>query len=141
MRRSSDLARPVRTLLAAATVLALALGACGDDDGGDGAGDGASDAATSSSTEATDDGAAEGAATIEARDFTLTSIEVAPGTEVEVVNTDEAAHTVTSDDAAFDSGNVAGGGTGTFTAPDEAGEYAFHCEIHPSMTGTLTVDG
>jgi plastocyanin len=34
---------------------------------------------------------------------------------------------------------VRGGATSTFQAPDEAGTYEFACEIHPGMTGTLTV--
>lgn len=141
MRLGLQLPRPTRTLLLGAVALALALTACGDDDD-----DEAASSATTASTadapdgEAPDDDTA-GAATIEAKDFALTSITVAPGAEVEVVNGDGAAHTVTSDDDLFDSGSVAGGETGTFTAPSEPGEHAFHCEIHPSMTGTLTVEG
>lgn len=138
MRPCAHLPRPTRTLLLGAVVLALALTACGDDD--DDADEAASSTTTSSTTEAADDDVA-GAATIEAKDFSLTSITVAPGAEVDVVNGDSATHTVTSDDDLFDSGSVAGGETGTFTAPNEPGEHAFHCEIHPSMTGTLTVEG
>jgi plastocyanin len=29
--------------------------------------------------------------------------------------------------------------TYTFTAPDKPGEYAFHCDVHPTMKGTVTV--
>jgi plastocyanin len=29
--------------------------------------------------------------------------------------------------------------TYTFTAPDRPGEYAFHCDVHPTMKGTATV--
>jgi plastocyanin len=31
------------------------------------------------------------------------------------------------------------GGSGTATATLTAGSYEFHCNIHASMTGTLTV--
>jgi len=34
---------------------------------------------------------------------------------------------------------VPGGSTQTFTAPSKAGSYKFHCNIHSSMHGTLTV--
>ena len=68
-----------------------------------------------------------------------TSIVVAPGGLVTVDNGDSAAHTVTAEDGEFDSGEVRGGASSTFQAPDEAGTYEFACEIHPDMTGTLTV--
>src|SRR5207247_1666217 len=29
--------------------------------------------------------------------------------------------------------------TYAFTAPDKPGDYAFHCDVHPSMKGTATV--
>ena len=41
--------------------------------------------------------------------------------------------------ASFDTGSTAPGAEGEFTAPAEPGTYAFHCAIHASMTGTLTV--
>lgn len=46
-------------------------------------------------------------------------------------------HTVTADDRSFDSGRKASGTfTKTFTKP---GTFSFHCEVHPSMKGTITV--
>ena len=79
---------------------------------------------------------------VTAKDFSLTSATVAPGATVRFVNEGEAPHTATADeDDAFDSGEVEGGSEGSFTAPDEAGTYDFHCEIHPAMTATLTVEG
>jgi plastocyanin len=54
------------------------------------------------------------------------------------VNNDNAPHTVTANDASFDSGNVAQGQsfTFTFTTP---GTYQYHCVYHPWMTGTVIV--
>jgi plastocyanin len=47
-------------------------------------------------------------------------------------------HTVTADDVSFLSGNLNPGGTfeHTFAA---AGTYPYHCSIHPTMRGTITV--
>jgi plastocyanin len=67
---------------------------------------------------------------------------VAPGEEFILDNQDGTTHTLTADDGAFDSGDVAGASrSDPMAAPDEPGDYAFHCEIHSSMTGTLTVEG
>ncbi len=54
------------------------------------------------------------------------------------VNNDSAPHTVTANDASFDSGNVAPGQsfTFTFTTP---GTYQYHCVYHPWMIGTVIV--
>jgi len=54
------------------------------------------------------------------------------------VNNDIAPHTVTANDASFDSGNVSPGQsfTFTFTTP---GTYQYHCVYHPWMTGTVIV--
>ncbi len=66
-------------------------------------------------------------------------ITVAPGAAIEVANQDGAAHTLTSVDGAFDTGNLGGGQQTGLTAPTEPGSYAFFCVIHPSMQGSLTV--
>lgn len=81
----------------------------------------------------------DGGATLEIRDFSFSATSVAPGGQVTVDNSDGAPHTVTAEDGAFDSGEVSGGGAATFAAPGEPGTYDFACEIHPDMTGTLTV--
>lgn len=59
---------------------------------------------------------------------------------VEWVNQDSVTHTVTADNGAFDSGDLASGSTFsfTFTAP---GTFQYHCNIHPFMTGTIIVLG
>ena len=63
---------------------------------------------------------------------------VPPGAQVTVVNEDSSFHTVTADDGTFDVG-ARNGEPVTFTAPDEPGEYPFHCTPHPNMTATLVV--
>jgi plastocyanin len=64
---------------------------------------------------------------------------IAPGATVTVVNEDDAPHTVTAKDGGGFDVDVSGGETVTFTAPDEAGEYAVICTYHPAMTGTLVI--
>jgi plastocyanin len=72
-------------------------------------------------------------------DFAFAATTVSPGRTVTVVNRDGATHTVTADDGTFDSGEVGGGDTSSFTAPAEPGSHELICEIHPQMSGTLTV--
>src|SRR5215217_7781534 len=65
---------------------------------------------------------------------------VSAGTTVTWVNNDQTAHTVTANDGAFDSGTLQPGQSYSF-AFDKAGTYAYHCNIHPDMTATVTVSG
>lgn len=64
---------------------------------------------------------------------------VTAGATVTVVHNDDVPHTGTDVNGAFDSGILAAGETGTFTAPQEPGEYALKCTIDPSMSGMLMV--
>lgn len=67
------------------------------------------------------------------------STTVKKGTVVKWYNQDGYAHTVTSDDGtSFDSGNLAGGATFSYTA-STAGTFTYHCNIHASMLGKLVV--
>lgn len=68
---------------------------------------------------------------------------VKAGQKVTVRNQDSAVHTLTDTKThLFDTGNIAGsGGTETFTAPTKPGSYPFGCRYHPSMQGTLVVQG
>jgi plastocyanin len=63
---------------------------------------------------------------------------VEAGTELEVVNEDSEAHTVT-----FTGGGpsvvVQGGTTAMLAAPDEAGSYPIVCDFHGNMTAELVV--
>lgn len=70
--------------------------------------------------------------------FNPASLTVAAGTTVIFSNQDGVAHTVTADNGAFDSGTIAPGQAIQLTFPSAA-TYAYHCSIHPSMRGTITV--
>ena len=76
------------------------------------------------------------------RDFAFhqQTITVAQGATVTWTNQDSSTHTVTADDRSFTSGPLAQGRTfrHTFRGP---GTYAYHCEIHQYMTGTVVVTG
>jgi plastocyanin len=54
------------------------------------------------------------------------------------VNNDDAPHTVTANDASFDSGSVAPDQSFTFTFTTR-GTYEYHCLYHPWMIGTVIV--
>ncbi len=71
--------------------------------------------------------------------FDPDEIQVAAGGEVRWTNADEVRHTVTADDGSFDVGLDGAGSAGShrFTEP---GTHAYHCSVHPSMTGTVLVD-
>jgi len=72
--------------------------------------------------------------------FTPDTLTVATGATVVWVNADEALpHTSTSDDDLWSSGNLAGGDEFSHTF-DEAGTFAYFCEIHPTMRGTIVVE-
>ncbi|MBV9961541.1 MAG: cupredoxin domain-containing protein [Parafilimonas sp.] len=70
--------------------------------------------------------------------FSVASLSVANGTTVTWTNNDATAHTVTVDDASFDSGNIAPGATFShkFTA---AGTVAYDCSIHTTMKANVVV--
>lgn len=66
------------------------------------------------------------------------TLTVKAGTNVTWVNQDSAIHDVASDSGAFASKDLAKGESYThnFTKP---GEYSYHCNEHPSMTGKIIV--
>jgi plastocyanin len=70
--------------------------------------------------------------------FTPKTLTVAPGTRLRVTNADGTQHTFTADNGAFATG-VLGGGRHAVVTVNTAGTYRYHCDIHPSMTGTLVV--
>lgn len=62
------------------------------------------------------------------------------GARVRVVNEDDVPHTFTSDDGLFDTGTVGAGESAELPSLPE-GRYAYHCEIHPALTGELVITG
>lgn len=70
--------------------------------------------------------------------FLPTSITVAVGTTVTWTNQDTVPHTTTSDAPGWDSGIMNKGASFSFTFA-KAGAFPYHCNVHPSMHGTITV--
>jgi plastocyanin len=78
------------------------------------------------------------AVTIQNFSFAPAQLSVKVGTTVTWTNQDSAAHTVAADDGSWTSGDLAKGQAFTHTF-DKAGTFAYHCGVHPSMKGTITV--
>jgi plastocyanin len=78
------------------------------------------------------------AATIAGNAYDPATISATAGQSVTFTNQDGVPHTVTFDDGGCDSGNIAGGASATLQV-EAPGTYPFHCNVHPSMTGTLEV--
>lgn len=133
-------------MLAAGCAAALALAACSNSGGSSGTSYGAPSAAGSTATSAPSAssptaGPSAGGIVISGFAYSGT-LTVRAGQKVTVTNRDSAPHTVTDKTGGtFDSGTIAPGGTGSFTAPSKPGTYTFGCSIHPSMRGTLVVTG
>ena len=132
--------RTGRTIAMTAALL-VAVSGCGDD-GGD-----AEPTATEQATAEPDDGpddASGPTVTVRELAFQDASVTVPAGTAVTWTNEDSVAHTVTSGTpdettGVFDE-PLPAGGQATVTV-EEPGTYAYFCEIHPSMTAELVVEG
>ena len=137
---SRTVTQPVLAIAALLAVLAVA--ACGSSgSGGTAASPAASAAAPSAAASEAPSAEAGGggdAVTIQNFAFGPQSLSVAVGTTVTWTNADSAAHTATADDGSFDSKSIAAGSTFSQTF-DTAGTFAYHCSIHPNMTGTIEV--
>jgi plastocyanin len=91
-------------------------------------------------TMGTPEGGTTTGCTVAIQDFAFSpdTIEITAGTTVTWTNNDSAPHTVTSDDGAFDSGDLAQGDSVSLTF-NEPGTYTYHCTYHPNMVGTIIV--
>ena len=109
-----------------ALVLVTALGACGGDDNGGSSGTGASNVKADT--------------TMDVTSFSYKDVTLPAGGTLAIKNTSGATHTFSPDNEGdFKETNVNDGETVTVKAPTKPGDYGFHCEIHPNMTGTMTV--
>ena len=71
--------------------------------------------------------------------FAPQPLTVKAGTTITVTNGDDTTHTVTAAKGEFDTGEVDGGTTAQITV-DRPGTYAYFCDIHQYMKGTIHVD-
>jgi plastocyanin len=79
-----------------------------------------------------------GAETLGNRAFVPANLNIDTGTTVTWTNSDRESHTSTSDVAGWNSGTISPGRQFSFTF-QTAGTFAYHCAIHPGMTGTVVV--
>lgn len=136
-----------RHLVTPALLAALALGGCG------GGGSTSSSAAnTSSSAASTSSPAAStpaasapaeptsGPEKVAIKDFEYDpkTLDVQAGAKVSWTNEDVANHTVTFDDGSENLGSQSKDKTVSFTFK-KPGTYAYHCDFHPNMHGTVVV--
>lgn len=116
---------------------ALGIAACGDDGDNNNAADSSNDAADDTSDETvSSEPAPSGASAITIEGFAFAFPEEVAAGSVGVTNNDAAQHTITDDGGSFDFSIDANASTAIELA---AGSYDVHCNIHPTMTGTLTV--
>jgi plastocyanin len=74
--------------------------------------------------------------TIEDFAFSPKKLTVKAGAKIKVSNEDGATHTFTANKGAFDTGDIDGGSSATVTVK-KPGTYAYHCNIHSDMKGTV----
>jgi len=117
----------MKRVLILLTALTLAVAACGSDEGG-------------SDTTAAGSGGGEESVDIADLAFSPATLTVPAGTTVTWENSDSLPHTSTSEDEVWDSGTLESGGEFSFTF-EEAGTFSYFCEIHPSMNGSVVVEG
>jgi len=148
-RQEQSLPEPARraggwrvTGIAMLALLALLMSACGSSST-------SATAATSAHPTTTTTGASSSSASTKAATSLTIVIKnyafhpdkavVAPGAHLVIENEDSVTHTFTSTTGAFNTGDIHPGEKATLDAPTKAGKYPFYCEIHPFMTGVLTV--
>jgi plastocyanin len=71
--------------------------------------------------------------------FSPNPIRITAGSTVTWTNTTAPTHTSTSDTGAWNTGNIAPGGTSAAVSFPTVGTFPYHCAIHPTMTGSVIV--
>jgi plastocyanin len=138
----------VRRVLPPIVLLVLALGIASCGGGGDSTSteSGATSVETEAETEAetgsapAPSGNARRSEKVEIVDFAYNPdpVTIEEGGKVIWINQDSAPHTATADDGSFDTGELEEGKLKSETFK-EPGEFTYHCEIHPTMHGTVRV--
>ncbi len=80
--------------------------------------------------------AGDASVTIKGFAFAPGTVTISPGQAIVFNNDDAVAHTTTSKEGRWDSGELPPGGSYRLVL-DEPGTYTFFCAIHPYMTGTV----
>ena len=117
-------------LVAVLVVVGLGAAACGDDDD-----------SSSSSASSTTQAAAANTVSVTASGFKFspgTATAKAGSVHFAIKNDDDTTHTFTIDGTSVNI-RMDGGTSGSADADLKAGTYEWHCTIHSSMTGKLTV--
>jgi plastocyanin len=70
--------------------------------------------------------------------FKPVNLTVPPGSRIKFANHDSTAHTATTTSAGFDSGTLKQGQSATVRLT-KSGSYAYICQFHAFMHGTVTV--
>jgi plastocyanin len=127
------------TLIGLFMAASLALGACGTSSTPTPAAIPTAPASAPASAAASSGGGAGApAVTIQNFAFNPAALTVKVGTEVTWTNQDSTAHTVTFNTGGATSDNLAQSATYKQTFAT-AGTFPYHCKIHSTMTGTVTV--
>ncbi len=74
-----------------------------------------------------------------AQSFSPNPATVKAGQTVAWMNNDVTTHHIVQDAGAFDTGAIPPGATSSPITMSATGTFPYHCSIHPTMTGTLTV--
>lgn len=80
----------------------------------------------------------QGGSTLTTTAFSPNPLTVNVGTTVTWTNNDVMAHTSTADGGLWNSGTLPPGGRYSYTF-QAAGNFPYHCALHPGMVGTVTV--
>jgi plastocyanin len=123
----------------AAALVALALAACGSSSSSSSRSSSGSTSSSSSSASSAAPASGDVTVAIGGYKFHPAAIVVTRGTKVTFANRDQTAHTATAGGASgFDSGTIKPGARDTVTFR-KAGTYAYICQFHAFMHGTVVV--